>query len=103
MRRLVTIIPSSILAFMLVGCSVVPWVTERAPASHSPSAGKNLCLLESEDCPQRKMAINELIEGLRHELAKGEAVYTPAELRKLENKLREYEFMYDRLMYGDND
>lgn len=90
-----------VLAFV-VGCAALR-VDEQPPARPVSSEGKNLCLLESEGCPSRKMSIIELINGLRAELAKGEAVYTPAELRKLETRLREYEFMLDRLMYGDND
>uniref|UniRef100_A0A831XDV7 Lipoprotein n=1 Tax=Geobacter metallireducens TaxID=28232 RepID=A0A831XDV7_GEOME len=76
---------------------------EQPPAGPASSAGKNLCLLESEGCPPRKMSIIELIRGLREEVAKGEAVYTPAELRRLETRLWEYELMYDRLMHGNND
>jgi len=103
MSRLLLTIPAATLALTLVvGCAAFR-ITEQGPVAPHPSDGKNYCLLDSEDCPVRKMTIIELIDGLRQELAKGEAVYTPAELRKLRNKLREYEFMYDRLMYGDND
>ncbi|CAG0981370.1 hypothetical protein GEOBC_01838 [Geobacteraceae bacterium] len=103
MKRFVTILLSALFVLTFVaGCAAFR-ITEQGPVAPHPSDGKNHCLLDSEDCPARKMTIIELIDGLRQELAKGEAVYTPAELRKLGNKLREYEFMYDRLMYGDND
>lgn len=87
---------------LVAGCAALR-VDEQPPAGPVSSEGKNLCLLESEGCPSRKMSIIELIRGLREEVAKGEAVYTPAELRRLETRLREYEFMYDRLMFGNND
>ena len=98
------IIPSVTLAFMLAGCTSFPsWLTKEESATPSPPTAKNRCLLESEDCPPRKMTIVELIEGLKHEIARGEAVYTPAELQKLETKLRDYEFLYNRLMFRDGN
>ncbi len=103
MSRLVTLIPSITLALMLAGCTSFPWLTKEEPATPRPPTAKNRCLLDSEDCPPRKMTIIELIEGLKHEIARGEAVYTPAELQRLETKLRDYEFLYDRLMYGNTD
>lgn len=102
MSGFATFVPAVIIVLAVAGCASLR-TAEQEPASPSHSAGKNLCLLESEDCPKRKMTITELIQGLRDELAKGEAVYTPAELRRLETKLREYEYMYDRLMFGNND
>lgn len=103
MRQFSLIIPSAALALMLAGCSSFSWLTKEEPAGPQPSTAKNRCLLESEDCPPRKMTIIELIDGLRVEIAKGDEVYTPAELDRLNAKLREYEFMYERLMYGNND
>lgn len=103
MSRFVTKLLFSLSVLALVaGCAALR-VEEQPPTGPVSTEGKNLCLLESEDCPARKMTITELIEGLREELAKGEAVYTPAELRRLETRLREYEYMYDRLMFGNND
>lgn len=103
MSRFVKIIPCATLAIMLGIGVAAPWAAERPKGDVSPVAGKNLCLLESEDCPNRKMTIVELIEALRLELSKGEAVYTPSELRTLEGKLGEYELMYERLMFGNSE
>lgn len=103
MSRFVMILLSSLCIPMLfAGCASFR-VGEPSQAAPASSAGKNLCLLESEDCPARKMTIIELMEGLRQELAKGKSVYTPAELRRLETKLRDYEFLYDRLLFGNAD
>lgn len=103
MKRFMTKLLSSLCALTFVaGCAALR-VEEQPQVGPVSSEGKNLCLLDSEECPERKMTIIELIEGLRGELAKGDEVYTRAELRRLETKLREYEYMYDRLMFGNND
>jgi len=95
-------LPLFCLLTLVAGCAALR-VDEQPLSRPASTEGKNLCLLESEGCPPRKMSIIELIRGLREEVAKGEAVYTPAELRRLETKLGEYEYLYDRLMFGDND
>lgn len=53
-------------------------------------SGKNAWLLGNGDPPPRQPSINEIISLLEAELAKGEAIYTPAELKKLATKLSEY-------------
>ena len=103
MSRFVKLILCATLTIMLGIGVAVPWAAERPKEDVPPVAGKNRCLLESEDCPSRKMTIVELIEALRLELSKGEAVYTPSELRSLEGKLGEYEIMYERLMFGNSE
>lgn len=64
---------------------------------------KNRCLLYGEECPDRKDTILELIDKLREEIAKGSDCYTPEELRRLQQKLEDYEFLLDQLLYrGDS-
>lgn len=53
-------------------------------------SGKNAWLLGSGDPPPRQPSIHEIISLLEAELAKGDAVYTPAELKQLATKLSEY-------------
>lgn len=60
--------------------------------------GKNLRLLGEEQSPAGQPTMQEMIAALQTELAKGEAVYTRAELDKLERKLADYEFMLQRLL-----
>lgn len=103
MSQFMKLIPFATLAIILGIGVAVPWAAERPKVDVPPVAGKNLCLLESEGCPSRKMTIVELIKALRLELSKGEAVYTPSELRVLEDKLGEYELMYERLMFGNSE
>ena len=54
-------------------------------------AGKNLRLLDREESPNRQPSIQEIINNLQEEIARGEAVYTVEELRLLERKLDDYE------------
>jgi hypothetical protein len=64
-------------------------------------AGKNLCLLNSDQCPDRKPTILELIAQLKAEIVKGEAVYTKEELQRLQGKLQEAEYLHWWLQYGE--
>ena len=59
--------------------------------------GKNLRLLGLEESPGRQPTIQELIADLRRELDRGGAVYTAAELRTLEAKLRDYEQLLENM------
>jgi hypothetical protein len=61
-------------------------------------SGKNLRLLGLEKSPAWQPTIHEVIAELRAELAKGEAVYSPAELARLALKLADYECMLQRLL-----
>jgi hypothetical protein len=63
---------------------------------------KNLCLLSVENCGPRKDTIQEIIAKLKAEIAKGERVYTKQELKRLQSNLEEYEFFYEKLMYGNS-
>jgi hypothetical protein len=64
------------------------------------AAGKNLRLLGLEPSPGRQLDIHEEIALLRQELARGEAVYTAAELRTLERKLVDREEQLRDLTQG---
>ncbi|GFE56879.1 hypothetical protein [Geobacter sp. AOG1] len=56
-------------------------------------------LLGEEPNPRRTDSITERLVRLRREIARGEAVYTPAELRTLERQLEEYEHLQEMLQY----
>ena len=60
-------------------------------------SGKNLRLLGKERSLAWQPTMQEMIAELQSELAKGEAVYTPAELAHLRRKLEDYEFMLQSL------
>lgn len=60
--------------------------------------GKDPCLLDSQNCPNQTMTLQEKIVRLQQEIGKGTVIYTPNELRHLEDKLREAQKMeYDIL------
>jgi len=61
-------------------------------------SGRNLRLLGLEKAPAWQPTMEETIAALRAELAKGDAVYTPAELEQLARKLADYEFMRQRMI-----
>ncbi|WP_298437854.1 hypothetical protein [Geobacter sp.] len=89
---------SSILVAFLIAAA-----TLTAAAEQPPPKGKDLCLLHDENCPDRKDDIVELIAKLKREIARGTEVYTPAELKKLQNKLEEYERLLDVLLYHNTN
>jgi len=60
--------------------------------------GKDLRLLGLEKSPAWQPTMEETIAALQTELAKGEAVYTAAELAQLARKLADYEFMLQRML-----
>jgi hypothetical protein len=64
--------------------------------------GKNLCLLYSEGCPNRASSIQEIIARLQTEIGRGEAVYTPVELQRLNYKLKEARFTLHNLNFGQS-
>lgn len=51
--------------------------------------GKNDCLVYGKNCPNVVDSLPERITRLETEIAKGEKVYTAAELKRLESKLEE--------------
>lgn len=84
---------------LLIVLSTIPAIA----ADKQPPGQKNLCLLYSEDCPDRKDDILQIIAKLRAEIARGAEVYTPEELRRLENKLEDYEYLLYALLYHNTD
>lgn len=62
--------------------------------------GKDFCLLYGENCPDRKESITEIIEHLQREIARGEVVYTKEELKRLQRKLDEYEWLLYTILYS---
>jgi len=54
-------------------------------------AGKNRCLLDSENCSGQSYSLQEIITQLRNEFQKGTSVYAADELKLLKAKLDEYQ------------
>jgi hypothetical protein len=54
-------------------------------------AGKNPCILNSENCSGQIYSIQETITQLQNEVQKGTSVYSAGELSQLKAKLAEYQ------------
>jgi hypothetical protein len=61
---------------------------------------KNECLLASKGCLNQVDTLQQKIRKLNAEIQKGTRVYTPAELKRLNDKLKEAEYMVDELLQG---
>jgi hypothetical protein len=85
-----------LIAMGIVAAQLPAWGVETVAAV----SGKDLCLLYSQDCPNQAMTIQTKISRLREEIGKGSTVYTPVELRRLQSKLEEAEWMYYVIMYS---
>lgn len=78
----------------------VPSAVTLAAADGIPKKDeKDLCLLYAEKCAQRADSILEKIGKLKTEIEKGEKIYSPDELKRLERKLQEYEYFLNDLLY----
>lgn len=63
-------------------------------------AQKDECLLMSKNCQDATLSIQEKIKKLQAEIKKGTKVYTPEDIKKLEDKLKETESTLDKLLTG---
>jgi len=81
--------------FCLLLTLIAPLGAYAADAAH---AAKNTCMLDSANCAPQSASIQEIIAKLETELAKGSAVYTPAELGILQAKLNDYQQMLTALL-----
>jgi septal ring factor EnvC (AmiA/AmiB activator) len=58
---------------------------------------KNDCVLASKGCSDEVDSIQQKVKRLNHEIDKGTRVYTAAELKKLNDKLKDVNAMLDDL------
>lgn len=58
---------------------------------------KDACLLIAKDCGNSAQSVQDKIEKLKEEIAKGTVVYTPEELKVLKQKLEEVNKILDFL------
>jgi len=75
---------------IIVYACAVAFVFAALPVYAAAQAeGKNDCLIYGKNCPNRVDSLPERIAKLKTEIAKGEKVYTPEELKLLERRLKE--------------
>jgi len=90
MRRMVLVI--LVLMMGIVG-HVLPVLSE----DNDNSMNKDECLFITTQCGNSAQSIQDKIERLKREIAKGTTVYTPEELRTLKQKLDEVNKVLDYL------
>jgi septal ring factor EnvC (AmiA/AmiB activator) len=73
-----------VMAVLVMSCSMPVFAAE-----------KDDCLLASMDCKNQVDSIQQKIDKLNAEIRKGDKVYTAAELKKLNLKLKEVNAMLD--------
>lgn len=80
------------IVLLLLGVALSAPLTVSAQETAAAS-GKNLCLLNSENCPESAQTptIQEQIARLQAEAKKGSAVYSAEELQVLQAKLADYQ------------
>ena len=92
MRRMMPVI----LVFMAgMAGSVLPLSAEEDDTARKKE--KDECLLITRECGFSAQSIQDKIERLKEEIAKGTTVYTPEELRTLKTKLEEVNKILDFL------
>jgi hypothetical protein len=70
--------------------------------SQMTQAQKDECLLASKNCITQVDDIYKRMHKLDKEIKKGTKVYTPAELNKLQQKLKETQELLDSIERGGN-
>jgi hypothetical protein len=93
---------------MKIRAMILAVLTVTAPlaataAGENGAAGKNVCLLYSQNCPEQADTILEKIDKLQYEISRGGSVYSPAEISRLERKLEEYQGLLNSLLSGGGD
>jgi len=87
--------------FISLACNSVPVFSEDASPAELPEQQvqqKDECLLVARNCGNSAVSIQDKIERLKEEIAKGRAVYTVEELNNLKQKLDEVSRILDYLL-----
>ena len=82
---------------LVIALAVGTYAEEKATGGEKIE--KDVCLLYSQDCANQADSIQKKLQKLRAEIDKGSKVYTPEELRTLNQKLRDTERLIDDLLY----
>ena len=84
-------------AALVLALAVGTYAEEKATGGEK--IDKDVCLLYSQDCANQVESIQKKVQKLRTEIDKGARVYTPEELRALNQKLRDTERLIDEILY----
>ena len=88
------------LALLLVTGFVLSLYAPAFAVEQTATDQKNECLLASKGCMAQADSLQQKIKKLDAEIKKGTRVYTPDELKRLNDKLKEAEGMVDVLLQG---
>jgi hypothetical protein len=92
MKRIITVI-SALTASMLFS-AIVTLGVEKNPVPFGTYGNlqsshiKNECLLVAKNCVTESSTVQQRVDALRNEIAKGYKVYTPTELNMLKEQLK---------------
>ena len=88
----------SVVITLLVGLAIaVPAMGGKTPS------GRDLSILHSKKCAVLTASMQKKVGKLQEEIANGGRIYTPAEIKKLEDMLKETEEMMDAMMVRPGD
>jgi hypothetical protein len=85
MRRLAVLISALVASLLLAALPVLSAEGTTGQAEQTPQ--KDECLLLAKNCANEADSLQQRIDKLYNEIAKGAAVYTPGEIQVLEDKL----------------
>lgn len=89
------------LALGMTCCGVVAvHAEEKRTSSSMTAAQKDECLLISKNCENQVLSIQQKMRRLQTEIRKGTRVYTPDELRRLDEKLQDVQKTLDVMLEG---
>lgn len=84
-----------IMTALLVSATVPAYAAQQGKMTKEE---KDMCLLISRNCEGEVDSIQKRIKRLQGEIKKGNKVYSPEELKKLEQKLKEANKILDTLL-----
>jgi len=91
------------LILCAVALAAPVWASASEVSEAKTGQGKDMCFLNSENCPGQSYSIQEIITRLRIEINKGNSTYTTDEIRKLQSKLKRYQKLLASLKQGAAD
>jgi len=98
MKRIATLLAAVLIFLMPAVTPAFADETSTAGPSEQQDQEKDECLLLARRCGNSAVSIQDKIEKLKEEIAKGRAVYTAEELNNLKQKLDEVSKTLDFLL-----
>jgi hypothetical protein len=93
MKRITTLILTVAVSTLFLAVSIM--AEDKSPTKFNEDLGtllvpsvKNECLLVAKNCEQKSSSVQERVNDLKREIDKGLDVYTPEELKAMEEQLR---------------